>query len=223
MRLRDAYRFTTSPLGYLASVMPSGVDKKSHDGEIPVRLCNYTDIYYHDYITADMEFMEATATGAEIERYTLRIGDVLITKDSETADDIGIPALVTQNLGGVVLGYHNAMIRVDESRLDSRFLFWVLKGRPAAAYFETKARGVTRVGLRSDDIASLPVPVPPLVEQHRISELLDRENDRLNQLIGGVPSAGWGSASSLIAEFVRLVRSRRQALITAAVTGRLEL
>jgi type I restriction enzyme, S subunit len=221
MRLCDAYRFVTSPLGYLASVLPSGVDKKSHDGETPVRLCNYTDIYYHDHITADMEFMEATATDAEVERFTLRVGDVLITKDSETADDIGIPALVTQDLGGVILGYHNALIRVDETRLDPRFLYWVLNGRPAAAYFATKARGVTRVGLRADDIASLPIPVPPLAEQRRITELLDRDNERLNQLIGGVPTVGWNSANSLIAEFVRLVRLRRESLITAAVTGQI--
>lgn len=43
------------------SSMPSNVDKKSHDGEQPVRLCNYTDVYYNDFITSTLEFMHATA------------------------------------------------------------------------------------------------------------------------------------------------------------------
>ena len=43
-------------------VFPSNVDKKSHDGETPVNLCNYTDVYYNETITADMEFMAATAS-----------------------------------------------------------------------------------------------------------------------------------------------------------------
>lgn len=35
------------PLKRVCHVFPSNVDKKSHEGEIPVRLCNYTDVYYN--------------------------------------------------------------------------------------------------------------------------------------------------------------------------------
>ena len=38
--------------------------------------------------------MRATATAGEIKRFSLRSGDVLITKDSEVWNDIGVPALV---------------------------------------------------------------------------------------------------------------------------------
>ena len=40
-------------------VFPSNVDKKSHDGETPVLLCNYTDVYYNETITAGQGFMAA--------------------------------------------------------------------------------------------------------------------------------------------------------------------
>lgn len=183
MTFTEAIAHPTAPLGYLAKVFPSGVDKKTVDGEQLVRLCNYTDIYYRDRITSDMDFMEATATEAEVARFTLRSGDVVITKDSETADDIAIPALVTEDLGGVVLGYHNALIRPDTSKLDPRFLFWALMGRQSAGYFETKARGVTRVGLRADDMAALPVPMPPMQVQRRVADMLDAETARIDALI----------------------------------------
>ena len=77
------------PLTTVADIYFSNVNKVPQSGEQPVRLCNYTDVYNNDYVTADMDFMRATATRSEIERFRLQVGDVIITKDSETPDDIG--------------------------------------------------------------------------------------------------------------------------------------
>lgn len=93
-------------LKHVASVRFSSVDKKTEVGEIPVRLCNYTDVYHRDAIFDDPEFMQASATIAEIGRHTLKKGDVLITKDSEEWNDIAVPAYVTNDMPGVVCGYH---------------------------------------------------------------------------------------------------------------------
>ena len=53
----------------------SNIDKHSKDDEIAVRLCNYSDVYYNDRIHSDMQFMRATATAEEIERFRLVSGD----------------------------------------------------------------------------------------------------------------------------------------------------
>lgn len=176
-------RYGTAPLGYLADIRPSGVDKHTIEGECAVRLCNYTDVYYREHISADIDFMEATATLAEIERFYLRPGDIAITKDSETADDIGIPAVVTEPLGHVLLGYHNALIRPRREAVEPRFLFWTFASKVAAAYWEIKAKGVTRVGLRSDDIAAFPVPLPDREVQVRTADILDHETARIDRVI----------------------------------------
>lgn len=83
-------------LGDLATIIISGVDKKSRPGETVIRLCNYTDIYYNDRIGLDCDFMKATATSFEIEKYSVRKGDVIITKDSETPDDIANPDISSE-------------------------------------------------------------------------------------------------------------------------------
>lgn len=64
------------PLKHVAEIRFSKVDKKTLDGQIPVRLCNYTDVYYNDLIHAGMTFMEATATREQVLRFSLRAGDV---------------------------------------------------------------------------------------------------------------------------------------------------
>ena len=86
----------------VAKIIVSPVDKKIVDGEIPVELCNYTAVYYNTRITNSIEFMKATAKKSEIDKYTLQVNDVIITKDSETPGDIAVPALVSEDLGGTV-------------------------------------------------------------------------------------------------------------------------
>ncbi len=98
-------------LGDVAEVTFSGVDKKTVEGEVPVALCNYTDVFYNRRIQAGMEFMAATATPVECERWALRQGDVIFTKDSETPDEIGIPSFVATDLPNVLCGYHLGLAR----------------------------------------------------------------------------------------------------------------
>ena len=77
-------------LRQVASFTNSGIDKKSYEDQEQVSLCNYTDVYYNEFITADMPFMQATASKDEIAQFTLKKGDLIITKDSEDPSDIGI-------------------------------------------------------------------------------------------------------------------------------------
>ena len=92
----------------------SNVDKHTKEEELPVRLCNYLDVYKNDRITQRLPFMVATATWDELENFRLNRNDVVITKDSEAWDDIGVPALVTEPSEDLVSGYHLAILRPRE-------------------------------------------------------------------------------------------------------------
>ena len=109
-----------------AEVAFSSVDKKAIKGEIPVRLCNYTDVFYNRRLRPAMDFMAATAKPTESERWNLRRGDVLFTKDSETPDEIGIPAFVEADMPDVVCGYHLGIARPHAELLDGAYLAEVL-------------------------------------------------------------------------------------------------
>ncbi|WP_194866359.1 hypothetical protein [Alloalcanivorax profundimaris] len=68
-------------LKFVSTVRTSNVDKHIVDGETPVGLCNYTDVYYNENITSALTFMQGSATGSEIDRFRLKKGQVLLTKD----------------------------------------------------------------------------------------------------------------------------------------------
>lgn len=194
-------------LKYLAHIRNSNVDKRSEEGEQPVRLCNYTDVYYNDRITADLDFMPATASRAEIARFRLRRGDVLITKDSESPDDIAVPAYVEHDLADVLCGYHLALVRPIEARADGRFLAYSFSAQPINLQFRTGASGITRYGLSVDVIASSVHPLPPTEEQREISAFLD---DRVAAIDGVIRRKE---------RMLALLEERRQAVIDRAVAG----
>jgi len=145
-----------------------------------VRLCNYTDVYYNDEITGDLDFMRASATTNQIETFTLRAGDVLITKDSESPDDIGVPAYTPNDLNGVLCGYHLSLIRPDTTRIHPRYLFWALKADPIRAQMRAAALGITRFALRSLEVADLRLPLPGNKEQVRIIDFIESFNKQFN-------------------------------------------
>jgi type I restriction enzyme S subunit len=162
----------TVQLHEVADIRVSNVDKKAVAGELPVKLCNYMDVYGNDYIRADLPFMEATSTAAEIERFGVRRGDVMITKDSETPDDIGIPSVVLDDIEGLVCGYHLAQLRPREAVVDPTYLSKQLSLPETSAYFAQRATGSTRYGLSTRTIAQTPIRLAPLIEQQRIAAIL---------------------------------------------------
>ena len=171
------------PLKTTCDFAVSNVDKHSFDDELPVRLCNYTDVYKNDRVSPDMDLMAATATSQEIARFHLEVGDVVITKDSESWNDIAIPAYVEGTAEDFVCGYHLALIRPRKDVLDGRFLFRCMQSRPVALQLELEATGVTRYGLPKDAIGLAVLPLPPLPTQLRIANYLDRETARIDGLI----------------------------------------
>ena len=166
------------PLSTLTDIRFSNVDKKTEQNEIDVRLCNYTDVYYNNFIRPDMQFMEATATKREIEKCALCKDDVVITKDSEKHDDIGVPALVRENIKGLVCGYHLAIIR-PLKQIYGPYLFYALSSPAVQRQFHAYANGVTRFGLRKADVGIVGLPVPPYTEQRTIAHVLGTLEEKI--------------------------------------------
>ena len=170
-------------LSDVAKVEISSVDKKAKDGETPVRLCNFTDVYHNWAITSDMacSFMEASANSKEIEKFTIKKGQVAFTKDSETRDDIGIPTYIADNFEDVILGYHCALITPDETKLCGKYLNAFMHSAYIQKYFELNATGSgMRYTLSLDTLESMPLLLPPLEEQERIGEIFSAIDKKIS-------------------------------------------
>lgn len=176
---------STVPLRSVATVLVSNVDKKSAEGQSPVRLCNYTDVYYNRLLHQGLAYKAATATREQMRSFALRVGDTVITKDSETADDIGASALVTETAADFVCGYHLAILRPGRG-LEPRYLQWQVSSQFVQEQLATRSSGVTRFGLTYEGIRGVRLKVPALEEQRRIADFLDEQIDRLDGVLEAV-------------------------------------
>jgi type I restriction enzyme S subunit len=189
----------------IADICVSNVDKKVLASEKRVKLCNYMDVYSNDYVTSRLDFMEGSASAAEIERFALKCGDVVITKDSETPDDIGIPAVIAEAIDRLVCGYHLALIRPHSDELDSVYLAKQLSTSRVARYFAIQASGSTRYGLPISAIESVSIPTPPMPEQSKIAEILSTVDRGIEQ------------TEALIAKQQRIKSGLMQDLLTRGI------
>jgi len=162
---------------------PSNVDKKTHDDEVNIQLCNYVDVYYNDFITNNLQFMEASANEHEIKKFSLVVDDVIITKDSEDPMDIGVPALVKETKDKLVCGYHLTMIQKRKPDVSGAYLFWCLKDPAIASQLYREATGVTRWAISSRNIKNITLAFPTPKEQKVISDYLEQAYSKIDDTI----------------------------------------
>ena len=203
--LRMNANWSTCKLRDIADVRVSNVDKKTSTAETPIKLCNYMDVYANDYVTKSMDFMTASASKSEIERFGLQAGDVIITKDSETPDDIGVPAVVTDCVDGLVCGYHLALIRLRNSAINPIYLAKQLSTAPVSRHFASNATGSTRFGLPVSVIEDTRIPIAPIAEQTEIAEILSTVDRAIEQ------------TEALIAKQQRIKTGLMQDLLTRGI------
>jgi len=173
-------------LNNFSEILVSNVNKKSLPNETNILLCNYMDVYRNRLINKQVKFMKATAKKNEIAKFLIKKEDILITKDSESPDDIAVPTLVNENFKNVLCGYHLAILRPKVKYVYSKYLYYILETNKFRHYFFTLANGVTRFGLSKGSIENALIPLPSIKEQKKIACILnswDEAIETLEQLI----------------------------------------
>jgi len=198
-------------LSQVAKITLSGLDKKSYDNQKKVLLCNYVDVYKNDYIINNLDFMTATASDSEISNLSLRSGDIIVTKDSESWDDIAVPAYVPNDLDNVICAYHLALIRKKSNKIISEFLYSTFLSQYIATQYKVKAKGVTRYGLSYQSIRDVTIFIPPLNEQEEIIKIIKSIMFNIDEAI------------SKTQKEIDLITEYRTSLISDVVTGKVDV
>lgn len=167
----------------IANILISNVDKKSKENEQDVRLCNFVDVYHNWAITKDLEpsMMEATANDNQINKFSIKKGQVAFTKDSETRDDIGIPTYIADDFQNVLLGYHCALVAPDSDKLNGKYLNAFLHSNYIQKYFELNATGSgMRYTLSQQTLNDIPVLLPSLEYQEKVGEIFSALDKKIS-------------------------------------------
>lgn len=162
-------------LGDLGIFENIGVDKKTVEGQPLVSLLNYVDVYKNIHIDNNVPKMIVSATTKKIKDCTCEKGDIFITPTSETRDDIGHAAVVTETLINTVYSYHIMRFRLTEINMTTSFFIrYMFESELVQKQIYKLAKGLTRFGLSKYDFAKIEIPFPPIEVQEEIVRILDQ-------------------------------------------------
>ncbi|OAQ19971.1 restriction endonuclease subunit S [Thermosulfurimonas dismutans] len=193
IRSEETHKFKDSPLGRIpeewevveldevADIRLSNVDKKIKPNEVTVKLCNYLEVYQNEYITSTLNFMRGTITKNEKGKFMINKGDVIITKDSETFEDIAKPTYIKDEIKDLVCGYHLCLLKPYTNLVNGLYLAKIIGFHRVNKHFQNLANGITRFGLSKDTIANALIPLPPLPEQKRIASILSQIDETIEK------------------------------------------
>lgn len=186
---------------------PFGSQLKSdeyEDGGIPV--INPSHIIAGE-VVPDPRIAVSVEKAAQLARHTLEEGDLVAARRGE----LGRCAVVRAFAAGFLCGTGSALVRLDQTRMEPSFTSMVFGSQRNRDALSLASVGSTMDNLNSGIIGALRVTVPPLDEQRRLTAELEGATVKIDTLIVEAE------------RFIELARERRSALITAAVTGQIDV
>jgi type I restriction enzyme S subunit len=201
----------TGKLKHNCDLRISSVDKHILENERSVNVCNYTDVYYNDFITNSLDLRIGSCSEEEFNKFKLSKGDVIITKDSESPNDIGVPSIVIDELDNVVCGYHLSILKPNKNKIIGGYLFRQLQTKRIRNYYEVCSNGITRFGLGKSSVLDTSLIIPPIEEQHQIVEHLDTHTKEIDDLV------------NMEQKKIDLLKEYRQSLISEVITGKIDV
>ena len=143
---------------------------------------------------------------------TVKTGQLVVSR-ANTRDLVGSAAVVGRDYPRLMLCDKLYAFTLDRTLAEPNFVALVLGSRRWRDLIEMEATGASHsmLNITQFDIMNLPMNLPPLDEQQRVLADLQNESARIAKLIAGAE------------DLVVLAKERRAALITAAVTGRIDV
>jgi type I restriction enzyme S subunit len=137
----------------------------------------------------------------------LRPGDIVFSRRGE----LGRCALVGEAEAGWLCGTGSMIVRLPPTVYEGRYLSAFLSLDVTRQFFESRSIGSTMESLSSETLLAMPMLRPPLQEQVSIATAVATKTERVDTFIGHARRS------------IDLLQERRVALISAAVTGRIDV
>jgi len=171
---------------------------------------SYCDAYKNEALPDEVTGL---VQSSELDRksYSVIEGDVLFTRTSETIDEIGFASTCLKLIERAVFAGFLIRFRPKENVLHPKFSKYFFRNELLRAFFIKEMNLVTRASLSQGLLKRLPVLLPSLEEQKEIAEYLDEKTAVFSKLMENAEAA------------IELIQERRTALISAAVTGKIDV
>ena len=197
-------RWRAKPLKIAVSYNDDSVPE-TEDAGTPIRYVDISAVSHDEGIgsTEAMLFGDSPSRA----RRKAKTGDVVI---STVRTYLKAIAAVDEKHADCIFSTGFAVLRAREGQMDPAFLKWLALNELFIQAVESHSEGLSYPAINAPDLVNLKAALPSLQEQAIIAPVLDRETTRVDALIAKKT------------RFIELLKEKRQALITHAVTKGLD-
>ncbi len=152
----------------------------------------------------DLKFVNIEAGSADGKRTSLQAGDILISITAE----LGKIGWVPPGLGEAYINQHTALVRVEPTESESKFVAYLLSSKPYHRRINALNDAGAKAGLNLATIRSLPIALPDIPEQKKIAQILstwDQAITATERLLANSQKRKKGLMQQLLAGKKRLV------------------
>jgi type I restriction enzyme S subunit len=151
-------------------------------------------------VTVDDETQE------RLKRHKLSEGEIIFARRGE----LGRCAIVTKEQNGWLCGTGSLKAKLNK-KLIPEYAYLLITSDGVVSELSLESKGSTMDNLNTETLGRVRMPVPPKYEQNKILEYVENISGKYKHLIN----------SAVIA--INLIQERRTALISAAVTGKIDV
>jgi type I restriction enzyme S subunit len=189
----------------------SGIDKHTKKNESKVKIVNFTDIFSNINATLDtsIKYMVVSTPEENRVKNLLQKGDLVFLPSSETYEDLGLSALVNEELDNTAFSYHVIRFQFKYDVYHS-FRKYLTNNHSVLSHFIREGKGTTRKIIGRNVFRNTIIVFPPKQEQIKIANYLDKKTAQIDKAI------------TLKEQLIEKLKERRQVLINDAVTKGLD-
>ena len=132
---------------------------------------SFSTVFNNFFIPEEInDFVQSTLK--EQATYSIKKGDILITRTSETIDELGMSCVALKDYPTATFNGFCKRLRPLTDKVYPHFIGYYLRTPYFRANFTKVASLITRASLRNEDLLRFSIELPPIYKQKKIAEIL---------------------------------------------------
>ena len=185
--IQYVFGYATLPMGSLFDFR-NGLSKGKDFFGKGIPFIRYTDVYNNRFLRESDVTALVECTPAEIEKLGVHRGDVLFTRTSETAEDVGWSSVMLDDIGDCVFNGFTIKATPKTNHLLPEYCAFCFATEDFRQYVTSHCAFTTRASLTGKTIAEYQLAFPSIEKQQEIVDVLNKFHILCNDLSIGLPA-----------------------------------
>ena len=135
---------------------------------------------FNNYFIPTRIYDLVQSTPAERERFSVKRGDIFITRTSETSDELGMSCVSLHDIKDATYnGFCKRLRPLKDDIVYPEFIGYLLRSKSVRSLFGSFTAMTTRASLKNADLLNIQIALPNMKEQKRIASILSSLDSKI--------------------------------------------